>query len=120
MAKEHPEFASIGGNTGKTNSFAGVDPKDLTGGVYDLASLFEGNGLLCFALELTIQETPDLVSNLFMDIEGAVEKITSTFGNASDSLGCPKVSSGSKKQYEKFPGYTKKYKGYKPHGSWHL
>lgn len=30
-AAEYPQFLSIGGNTGKVNTFTGIDPKDLTG-----------------------------------------------------------------------------------------
>jgi hypothetical protein len=58
MASQHPEFLSVGGNTGmffqmadvyNTNvsqgtvdSFVGVDPADLTGGVFNGATLLEG------------------------------------------------------------------------------
>ncbi|KAJ3847013.1 hypothetical protein EV368DRAFT_69444 [Lentinula lateritia] len=41
-------FLSIGGNTGQVNTFTGVDVADLTGGVYNAATLLEGNNFQCF------------------------------------------------------------------------
>jgi hypothetical protein len=42
MALQHPEFLSVGGNTGKVNTFTGISPTDLTGGVFNGATLLEG------------------------------------------------------------------------------
>ncbi|KAJ3804494.1 Chloroperoxidase, partial [Lentinula aff. lateritia] len=49
MAFAHPQFLSIGGNTGQVNTFTGVDVADLTGGVYNAATLLEGNNFQCFS-----------------------------------------------------------------------
>ena len=46
MASQHPEFLSVGGNTGKVNTFTGVDPEMLTDGVFNAQTLFEGMLLL--------------------------------------------------------------------------
>jgi hypothetical protein len=51
----HPKFLDVGGNTGTTNSFAGVDVKDLTGGVFNSADLLKGNNLACFVYQLSAQ-----------------------------------------------------------------
>lgn len=40
-----PEFLDIGGNTGETYTFNGVDIEDLTGGVFNAATLLEGDNL---------------------------------------------------------------------------
>ncbi|CAE6363287.1 unnamed protein product [Rhizoctonia solani] len=45
---KYPQFLSIGGNTGKANSFAGIDPGNLTDGVYNARNLLEGNNMMCF------------------------------------------------------------------------
>ena len=75
MALKHPQFLSLGGNTGKTNSFTGVDPQNLTGGVYTSSNLFEGNNAFCFALELSLMESPDILSGLYSDDDAAVDAL---------------------------------------------
>jgi hypothetical protein len=49
----YPGIIRIGGNAGnagKTDSFAGVDLTDLTGGVFNLATLADGNNGACCLL----------------------------------------------------------------------
>jgi hypothetical protein len=84
----------------------------LTGGVFNAATLTDGNNAFCYGLELTIQETPDILSGLFTDTDAALDKIGAAFNNATDSLGCPKLNNINKGQFAKFPGYTKNYDGY--------
>lgn len=60
-----PELASIGGNTGTVNSFAGVELTDLTSGVLNLPKLLESNNLLCFVLEIVKLASPTYLSNLY-------------------------------------------------------
>ncbi|KAG6985309.1 hypothetical protein G7Y79_00116g101790 [Physcia stellaris] len=43
---------SPGGNTGTPNSFVGVDPSNLSKGVFNAASLTKGNNLECFTFQL--------------------------------------------------------------------
>jgi hypothetical protein len=107
MALAHPEFLSIGGNTGTTNSFTGVDPSDLTGGVFNAGTLLEGNNLMCYGLQVAVQETPDLVSGLIVNLEDAVNSITAAFSPVIAQLGCPTLQKINKDQFSKYPGYTK-------------
>ena len=106
MGNQHPEFASIGGNTGTVNSFVGIDPANLTGGLYNAGTLFEGNNLFCYAMQLLIQGTPDILSGLFTDTNAAEDKLGSIINAESDSLGCPKLNNIDKDQFNKYPGYT--------------
>ena len=112
MALQHLEFLSVGGNTGTTNSFVGLDPEDLTGGVFNAATLTEDNNALCYGMELTVQELPDILSGLFTDINAAADKLGSALNDATNSLGCPKLNDVDKGQFAQFPGYTKAYNGY--------
>lgn len=41
----HPKFLDIGGNTGKTNTFTGVNITDLSAGLVNAETLTEGNNL---------------------------------------------------------------------------
>lgn len=106
-ALAHPEFLQIGGNTGTTNSFTGVDPSDLTGGVYNSQNLLTGNNLACFGFQAAAQLSPDLLKGLLSDVTGAVAQITDALGNSLNALGCPTLQKIDDTQFSKFPGWSK-------------
>lgn len=107
MALQHPEFLSIGGNTGQQNTFVGVDPGALTNGVYNAGTLLQGNNALCYGLEASLQEAPDLLSGLYSDVSAAMDKLGTAVQKATDALGCPKLNAIDKGQFGKYPGFTK-------------
>ncbi|CAE6528452.1 unnamed protein product, partial [Rhizoctonia solani] len=74
---KHPEFLSIGGNTGKVNSFAGVNIGDITGGVYNSVNLLEGNNLVCFAFQAAQQAMPDVLKGILGDLTTALGLLVS-------------------------------------------
>ena len=78
----YPKFLDIGGNTGTTNTFTGVDVTNLTGGVYNTQSLLQGNNLFCFAYQFAQQGQVDLVDSL-------LETLAPDAANAILALGCP-------------------------------
>jgi len=106
MLLQHLEFASIGGNTGTPNSFVGVDPEELTDGVFNAETLLQGNNLMCYGLQLAVQELPDLLSGLVTNVAAAVNKVSDTFEQSSAQLGCPKLTKINQDQFQKYPGYT--------------
>lgn len=61
VAAAVPEAASVGGNTGKVNSFAGVDLGDITGGVYHTSDLLNPKKFVCFFYQLTLAVVPDFL-----------------------------------------------------------
>lgn len=88
-ATQHPELANIGGNLGEVNSFAGVDLKDLTGGVLNAASLLEGNNLICFTLEIVKTFAPNSLSPLFATLEKPLQLINDALLDPLLDLDCP-------------------------------
>ena len=106
MALAYPEFLSVGGNTGTTNSFVGVDPANLTGGVFSASSLLQGNNAICFGLEASLQEAPDILSGLYSDISPAMDQLGSAVDAATNGLGCPVLNEIDKTQFAKYPGYS--------------
>lgn len=54
-ALQYPQFLDVGGNTGTTNSFTGVDLSSLTGGVYNAQNIFQGNNAQCLAYQFAQQ-----------------------------------------------------------------
>ena len=111
MARQYPQFISLGGNTGQTNTFVGVDPQNLTGGVYTSSNLLEGNNAICYGLELSLMESPDILSGLYSDDNAAVDALGTAIDEATGALGCPQLNAINKGQFAsefaQYPGYTK-------------
>jgi len=116
MASQHPEFLSVGGNTGKVDTFTGIAPEDLTGGVFNGATLLEGNNLMCYATQLLVMQAPDIISGLFTDVDPSQDALGTELNKLTNSLGCPKLNNIDKNQFNKYPGYTNSYKDYKGQG----
>lgn len=86
---KYPELGSIGGNTGSVNSFAGVDPGDLTGGVLNLTGLLEGNNLLCFVFEVLKFGSPNALDGIYKTIAEPLEWVTNLLAVPLLNLTCP-------------------------------
>ena len=101
----------MGGNAGQTNTFTGLDPANLTGGVYSASTLAQGNNALCYGLELTLMEAPDILSGLYSDVDSAVDALGTAVDKATDALGCPSLNAVNKGQFAselaRYPGYAK-------------
>ena len=108
-ALKYPKFISVGGNSGTPNSFVGIAPEDITGGVFNGASLLQGNNLACFAMEFAVQAAPDLItqSGVLSDLTGALSALTAALGQATADLSCPQLTKIDESQFSQFPGYAK-------------
>lgn len=113
----YPGIVRFGGNTGTTDSFAGIDLQDLTGGVFNLATLAEGNNGVCFFLQAAQSVLPDAT-------DPALGAAGSVLGWAQEQLGpvlsqfsCPELASFDGAVFQQFPGATYKAQGQdKPDG----
>ncbi|KAF8753305.1 Peroxidase, family 2 [Rhizoctonia solani] len=104
-ALEHPEFLSIGGNTGKVNSFAGVSLNNLTGGVYNSINLLQGNNLFCFAFQAAQQAVPDVLKGgILGDLVSVLNLLTSKITPILSGLGCPQLTKYDKSAFSIYPG----------------
>lgn len=61
IAQTVPEAVSVGGNTGTTNSFTGVDLGDITSGAYRTQDLLDPTKFVCFFYQLTLAAVPDFL-----------------------------------------------------------
>lgn len=86
---KYPVLASIGGNTGTVNSFAGVNISDISGGVLNAASLVEGNNLLCYAFQAVKAFSPDSLSSLYATLAVPLDLLTDMLGTVLTDLSCP-------------------------------
>ncbi|QRV75403.1 peroxidase family 2 domain protein [Ceratobasidium sp. AG-Ba] len=101
---KHPEFLSIGGNTGKVNSFAGVNVGDITGGVYNSANLLEGNNLPCFAFQAAQQAIPDVLKGALGNSTAGLGLWTTKFAPILSSLDCPELTKYDPSIFGTYPG----------------
>ena len=97
----------VGGNTGKVNTFTGLDINNLTGGVYNAQSLLQGNNAACFAYQAAQQGAPDLLKGLFSSITTALAQLTGAISKVTTELSCPQLKSIDESQFSQFPGYSK-------------
>ncbi|CAH0382666.1 unnamed protein product [Bemisia tabaci] len=91
MAVNHPQFLSVGGNTNGVNTFTGVDPGNLTDGVYNIKNLLDPKNLMCFSLQLSQQGPQPLFQQLGITFNAAVAAIARLFGNLTSKFGCPQL-----------------------------
>lgn len=103
-AAQYPRFLDIGGNTGNIDTFTGVDIQDLTGGIFNGATLLQGNNLECFVFQLIVQAGPDLTEQLFSDPRTANAKTKGMVESAIGSAVCPQLDKIDYSQFSKYPG----------------
>lgn len=103
-ALEFPQFLSVGGNTDGVDTFTGVDLTDLTGGVYNLESLAEGNNAICFAFQAAGQMAPDILGGLFSQIRKPLSQINDAIGDVLGGLSCPQLNDLDASFFDIFPG----------------
>ncbi|KAL8830412.1 MAG: hypothetical protein Q9191_001441, partial [Dirinaria sp. TL-2023a] len=84
LIQEHPELLTFGGNTGTVNSFTGLDVGNLTGGLYNAATLLQGNNLACFLFQSVAVAAPDLIrdTGVLSDVEAAVAQVNKAVAQA--------------------------------------
>jgi len=109
-ALEYPQFLDIGGNTGEVDTFTGVDAQDLTGGVFNAATLAQGDNAMCLAYQFAQQAAPDILKGLFSSLTKPLTQLSEAVGNAAAAAGgCPELTSIDNSQFAKYPGATGAY-----------
>jgi hypothetical protein len=103
-AAQYPQFLDIGGNTGKPNTFTGVDLQNLTGGVFDGATLLQGNNLECFVFQSLQQVLPDILKGLVSNVADAMSPLENKIGTLLAPLGCPTLRKFDTTQFDQYPG----------------
>jgi hypothetical protein len=99
------DFKRSGGNTGKVNTFTGVNVADLTGGAFSDSTLFQGNNFACFAFSLLQQGIPNFLNNPLNDLAPVTNLINKYVGPIVGGLSCPQQGAYSFGVFDHFPGY---------------
>ncbi|CAH0382737.1 unnamed protein product [Bemisia tabaci] len=106
-ALQYPQFLSVGGNTGAPNTFTGVSFPDLTSGVFNLETLFEGNNLACFLFQITQAATLDAMNKIDA-LTIPIRVILNRLSQAGPvDFTCPQLDELSPSLFNPFPGYTR-------------
>lgn len=105
LAVKYPDIVSIGGNTGTVNSFVGVNPGDISGGVYTATNLLQGNNLGCFALQAAQQGVPSSLSGVIGSVvQAAVALVNQYVTPVTQALNCPALTTFDQSKFNQFPG----------------
>ncbi|EGP92438.1 uncharacterized protein MYCGRDRAFT_24719, partial [Zymoseptoria tritici IPO323] len=100
----YPRTLKFGGNTGTPNSFTGVNVANLTGGVYDATTLFQGNNFACFAFQLLEQGIPDFASKALNALDPVTSLVNKYIGPVIGGLSCPQLGQFDNGVFDKYPG----------------
>ncbi|CAH0382918.1 unnamed protein product [Bemisia tabaci] len=91
--QKEPSTFRLGGNTGKTESWAGINLGNLTGGIFNAKNLLEGNNLQCFlynCLQIgTVSILISLQEALAKALKPILEVVLKPIGDKLIELGCP-------------------------------
>lgn len=101
---QHPELATVGGNTGQPNTFTGLNVGNITGGVFSAETLLQGNNAMCFAFQAVSSVAPDILRGLVGNVLLAVQKLTDVLTPIVDELGCPQLAKFDTSSFSQFPG----------------
>lgn len=107
----YPGIVGFGGNTGKVDSYAGVELTDLTGGLFNLANLAEGNNGACFFLQASQQAVPDALDPALGAVGSVAGWLAQQLGPISDNLGCAQLTTFNSAFFKQFPGASYKAEG---------
>ena len=101
----YPNTFLLGGNTGTTNSFVGVDPGNLTNGVYNVDTLADGDNFGCFAFQLLQNGIPDALNNDLGILSQATDLVNNALSPVLGDLSCPQLGQFNQGLFNDFPGY---------------
>lgn len=107
----YPGIVGFGGNTGKVNSYAGVELTNLTGGVFNLATLAEGNNGACFFLQAATQGLPDATDAALGAVGSTLNWATQQLKPINDKLSCSQLASFNSAFFKQFPGASYQAEG---------
>lgn len=102
---------SAGGNTGKVNSFVGIDVTNLTGGILNTEVLLEGNNAVCLGLELLLEFSSSLLHSLYTTIITPLKQLTDQLGPTIASLNCPQLTTANNGGTDLLASFKKTYPG---------
>ncbi|ETS73861.1 hypothetical protein PFICI_14807 [Pestalotiopsis fici W106-1] len=99
-----PNLLVLGGNTGKPNTFTGVNVTSLTSGVFNAETLLEGNNAMCLAFQTVSMASPDILRGLVGNVAKAVQTLAGPLNAVISALGCPQLQKYDSSLFNQYPG----------------
>jgi hypothetical protein len=103
----HPQLLIPGGNINGVNTFVPLNLTAFTNGVYNPATLLEGDNLACFLFQATTILVPDALDGVLGLASVLVGHVLDAFGDLLDTLTCPQLTSVNQELLMVYPGYRK-------------
>lgn len=100
----YPGVFRVGGNTGTVNSFTGLDLQNLTDGVFNAATLTQGNNAACFVLQASLAVLPDAATPALGGLGSVLNWATSLIAPIQERLACPQLKDFNNELFNQFPG----------------
>lgn len=107
----YPRTLKFGGNTGKVNTFTGLNLANLTGGILNVETLFSGDNFSCFTFQLLQQVLPDFLTGILNGLSPITKLLNGVLTPITGSLSCPNLGKLDVGLFDQFPGYK-----YSPNG----
>lgn len=120
----YPKTLKFGGNTGKVNTFTGLNVANLvrftlctfllfpadsspqTGGVLDAKTLFQGDNFACFAFNLAQQAIPAALKGPLSELNKAIAFLDKYLSPITSKLECPELGQYDQGLFNSYPGRT--------------
>ena len=83
----------------------GVDPGDISGGVYNAQTLLQGNNLGCFFFQAAQQAIPSVLSGVLSNLTPFLNILNGAINPVLGILNCPTLLAFDQSALEQFPGY---------------
>ncbi|KAF1951076.1 hypothetical protein CC80DRAFT_481749 [Byssothecium circinans] len=106
IGAKYPEVFSFGGNTGRPNTFTGVDVSDITGGIFNAGTLFQGNNLACLLFQ--VQQTQITGRLNILGLQPLLATLKGILSPLLAPLACPQLANLDQTKFNQFPGFTHK------------
>lgn len=88
------------------NSFTGVNQGDFSGGVYNAATVLEGNNLGCFAFQAAQQGILTVLEGILSDLGPISTLVNQYISPVLRELNCSALTTFSQSAFNQFPGYN--------------
>lgn len=111
VASTYPQVLAIGGNVNGVNTYAPLNISDLTYGVYNTATLLEGDNLACFVFQTAQLLQLDALSNIEGAVAGLLGELNSAIGGLLNKLTCPQLQGINSVLFTRYPGYVRSQNG---------
>lgn len=89
------------------NTYAALDLGNATGGLYNAATLLQGDNLKCFVFQSLLAGAPDVLKGGYADIEGVMSTLTDQVNQFLGNAVCPQIQKPLSEQFAKYPGYKR-------------